>query len=124
MDGRNAHRNARDLHDSGNSERRAAHTGSIAGRTQHKVVCAPGMSLLGSGDPCAAPAATPGVGCPKSGHAIVLSRCFRGIYLDLAKVARTQWSEACTAGPAGYRRPPRAARAYMYVHVRAYVEIA
>ena len=31
------------------------------------------------------PAATPGVGRPKSGHVIVLSRCFRGIYLDLAK---------------------------------------
>ena len=41
-----------DLHDPGISERRAAHTGISAGRTQHKVVCAPGMSLLGSGDPC------------------------------------------------------------------------
>ena len=30
------------------------------------------------------PVATPGVGRPKSGHVIVLSRCFRGIYLDLA----------------------------------------
>ena len=38
------------------------------------------------------PVATPGVGRPKSGHVIVLSRCFRGVYLYLAKAKAEAYS--------------------------------